>query len=155
MKILIVLFCLFSTACFAEETKTESIPEKSSTDSVLELFLNRTSRKFMTSEEKRQLVEGVKYEFGLKDEDLVFIFSVRAARLPFDGFDFFEEPSKLIQLATLYLEAREVWRKDKILTLDFYDFFRTYASDRTKTTENAIEKHFQLNEAKKRFKLPY
>ena len=150
MRRILILVLLLSTPCFAEEAPE---PKSSTTESILELLLSRTPRKFMTTEEKRKLVEGIKYEFNLRDEDLAFIFSVRAARLPYDGFDFFEDSSKLLQLTTLYLEAKEKW--GKTITVDFYDFFRDYASDRTKTATPSIEKHFQPNEAKKRFKLPY
>ena len=152
MKFLIVLFFLFTIICYADEGVQD---KASSSTSILELILNKTQRKFMTTEEKRKLVEDVKYEFNLKDDDLAFIFSVRSARLPLDGFDFFEDSSKLLQLATLYLEAKQKWGNDKIISVDFYDFFRNYASDRTRTASPAIEKHFQLEEAKKRFKLPY
>ena len=146
MFILIILFLLMQP-CYAEESL-------STKDILFDLLTGKEDYKTVDSAKIKQDLEK---EFGIKDEDMTFISSIRVARLPYDGFDFFRNPKELVQLCTLYLEAKHSWGKD--ITDAFYDFFAEYASNRiTIMGKGRIVQYYkdfyQTDEAKKRFKLP-
>lgn len=118
----------------------------------------------------KDVVEDLRVEFNVSDEDLAFIHSIRAARLPYDGNDFFTNPKELAQLVTLYKEARGAWdapilerkhfKVDEGMEYevetegDFYDFFPSYCGQRIGTTSNPWKQRYQTDHARKRFVMP-
>lgn len=144
---------LVSSLAVAQEGESNLIRE----DLLKMLLLGGIDKSYLLTN-KGEIVKVLKADFGTTDEDLAFIMSIRAARIPVDGFDFFDHPTELVQLIFLYREARDEWGKP--VTDEFYDFFRSYASGRVRsfgsrgTSESGIEHHFQLEHAKRRFKLP-
>lgn len=161
-----IVFCV-SGVCFSDE-----LP---SSESLFEMIMERQKSKNIFVD-KVKIKKDLQGEFGLDEDGLAFVFSVRAARLSFDGFDFFQNVPDLMKLCSLYLEAVEAWsgplmetkkitvqdssnKRTEIVT-DFYGFFPHFVSERTSIGEADSGKtawfysdFYQIDYARRRFSL--
>lgn len=153
---LMVLTLAFACLIIIDLTSKKSFSEETNTKDILSaILLDKNINKIHIDKDK--VVSELKLEFGVQDEDIAFLSSIRAARLPVDGFDFFNSTRDLIMLTALYMEAKEKW--GKAITSEFYDFFVEFCSTRTVqfqkgNTISFFKNYYQTEEAKKRFKLP-
>lgn len=123
-------------------------------DTVLKALCGSVSDQIvMDSTTEESIISQIKARFGADDTDMAFIFSIRGAMFGKNGEDIFETKEFLMFIVSLYFDAKSEWKKP--VDLEFYDFFKTYASDRLGRTNISISRAFQLDQAKKRFKLPH
>ena len=146
----LILSLMFISKSFAQELTNQEL---------LSLLFGRAEGDIL--ENKSRIAKALREELGATDEDLAFLFSIRAARLAYDGVDFLKDSSKFLQLTYLYIKAKEIWKKP--ITEEFYDFFVEYATKRT-AAKNAkgeiisekinLREFYQIEEAKKWFVVP-
>lgn len=151
VTLIMFLFITFPTQFVYSETLPEGV-SFSPFEFCVDYIANNLHLERPIFEDQEKVMEELKKNFDIQEEDKAFIFSMRASRLSYDGTDILSRPDILRHLVSVYFEAKEEWGKP--IRGEFYDFFRTYVSKRISKTEISIENYFQIEQAKKRFVLP-